>query len=183
MNINSKSQLNTPFLTTNFQDTSWNNQLNDGLAFTFKDGSTLSVRKMNGKDIIDVLRLEHEIFSDPWSVESFITELQNDHLTPVGFFNNILAAYAIAQLITDELHIHNLAVDPEFRRRGYGSTLLWLLLKIASLNGAKVCYLEVRRSNISAIALYEKFDFQIVGIREQYYVKENEDALLMTLSL
>jgi ribosomal-protein-alanine N-acetyltransferase len=183
VNINSKLQPGQPLLTTDFKNISWNEHIDRGVEFTFKDGSTFLIRKMVNSDIDDVLPLEQIIFSDPWTKETFLLELQNDRyvLALVGFIDNNLIAYEISQIIVDELHIHNFAIDPQFRRRGHGMILLWFLLKIASLNGISSCHLEVRRSNISAISLYKKFGFKVVGVRKQYYVNENEDAILMSL--
>lgn len=137
---------------------------------------------MTESNVDDVFQLEQKIFPDPWSKAAFQGELQNpEHcLTLVGFIENDLIAYAISRFIIDELHINNIAVAAEYRRKGFGKTLLWLILKIASYSGVNIYHLEVRRSNLAAISLYKKFGFRIVGIRKQYYQKENEDALLMS---
>lgn len=171
-----------PFLKTDLKSDLWRGQLTTGIIFTFFDKSTFMVRQMNEQDISDVFQLEQTIFSDPWSISAFRMILKDTkyYLAMVGTINNNLVAYGISQCVADQLHIHNLAVDPQYRRNGYGTTLLWLILEIASNNNIKICHLEVRRSNFPALSLYHKFGFEIIGMRKQYYFKDNEDALLMT---
>ena len=172
-----------PFIKTGLISNSWREQLNKGINFKFKDNSIFLVRDLCEKDIDRILKLEQKIFTDPWPKPAFQTEIENQEscLDIVGIIDNKIIAYAISQFVFDELHIYNLAVDSLYRGKGYGKTLVWLMLEIALRCDIKVCHLEVRRSNFSAISLYEQFGFQIVGIRKKYYIKENEDALLMTL--
>ena len=79
----------------------------------------------------------------------------------------------------DAAHISNIAIHPEYRRKGFGKRLLIYLLQQAVGRVASMASLEVRRSNIAAQRLYESFGFKIVTIRKHYYVDENEDALIM----
>ena len=81
--------------------------------------------------------------------------------------------------IIDEAHITNLAVHPDFRRKGVAKVLLINALKECYEEKIKFLTLEVRASNIKAFTLYEKFGFKSLGIRKKYYQDNNEDALIM----
>jgi len=174
-----------PFIKTGLTSNSWREQLNKGINFKFKNNSFFFVRNLCEKDIDRILKLEQNIFIDPWSKPAFQTLIENQKycLDIVGIIDNKIIAYAISQFVFDDLHIYNLAVDSIYRGKGYGKTLVWLMIEIALRCDIKVCNLEVRRSNFSAISLYQQFGFQIVGVLKQYYTKENEDALLMTLEI
>ena len=182
MSTSFKQQLALPFLKTDLILTSWRDQFAEGVKFFFSDDSILLIRQMIEEDITDVFNLEQKIFSDPWPLAAFYTELRDIKygLAVVGIIDDKIIAYATMRFIVDELHIHNIAVDIQNRRKGYGSALLWFILEIASQSNIKICYLEVRRSNLSALALYRKFGFKIIGVRKRYYIKQNEDALLMS---
>jgi len=90
-----------------------------------------------------------------------------------------VAGYVCAYLITDEVHINNLAVDPRWRRRGVARALLGAVLEHGRRQGAARALLEVRLSNVGAQALYRAFGFQPAGVRRQYYAQPREDALVM----
>ncbi len=88
--------------------------------------------------------------------------------------------YAGLTVVLDEGYIANVAVWPEYRRRRVASRLLNVFFDFAQAHALRFISLEVRRSNIAAIALYQKFGFIEVGCRRNYYVKPKEDALIMT---
>src|SRR5262245_7593039 len=81
--------------------------------------------------------------------------------------------------VLDELHINNLAVLPDFRRRGAATALLAYVLSKGQALGARRATLEVRRSNDPARLLYERFGFTVAGLRRAYYSKPVEDALVL----
>lgn len=83
-------------------------------------------------------------------------------------------------IMVDEAHITTIAVRKAYQRQGIGERLLISIIEMAALMNAKVVTLEVRVSNISAQALYEKYSFHKVGLRRAYYTDNGEDALLMT---
>ena len=87
--------------------------------------------------------------------------------------------YAGQWLMVDEAHLITIAVRKEHRRRGLGEALLIAAIDQAVETGARVMTLEVRLSNYSAQAMYEKFSFRKVGTRPRYYTDNNEDALIM----
>jgi ribosomal-protein-alanine N-acetyltransferase len=94
---------------------------------------------------------------------------------PLGF----LLAWSVA----DELHLLELATHPTHRRRGFARTLLTALLGYAREQQKRLVLLEVRRSNLAAIALYESFGFETAGVRRGYYSDTAEDALEMRITL
>ena len=96
-----------------------------------------------------------------------------------------LAGFVVYSLVLDEASVLNLAVHPDFQRRGYARTLLRATLDSVSRLGARRCLLEVRASNIAARSLYHSCGFTLDGIRKDYYVSAGgrEDALLMSKTL
>ncbi len=87
--------------------------------------------------------------------------------------------FLVAWHVVDELHVLNVATAPEMRRRGIGSVLVEAALAYAAESGVRLVLLEVRRSNEPALRLYEKFGFDVSGVRERYYADNDEDALEM----
>lgn len=145
----------------------------------------LFIRAMEESDLEQVVAMEKRIFRDPWTLEHFRAELYKSpySYSHVALWQGKIIGYVIVWCIVDELHIANLAVDLPYRRMGIGRGLLQFALDLGRQKGMKRALLEVRRSNVGAIALYRKFGFQQVGIRRHYYRPEGEDAILMQKSL
>lgn len=125
--------------------------------------------------------LERLCFSSPWSRES-LKLLTNDGIG-VGFVCELdgkIAAYGGMLIAVDEGQITNVAVHPDYRRRGLASAVLNSLMRYARSCHAESVTLEVRASNAAAIALYKKAGFSEVGRRRGFYTKPTEDAVLMT---
>ena len=133
-------------------------------------------------DIDDILRIETLSFTRPWTREMYLAELEHDN---VSFF--YIARDAVGEaigfcswwLVLDEVHIHNLAVLPEYRKGGIGSAIIERVLADGGLRGAFRATLEVRRSNEPALALYRKLGFMVTGTRRGYYTHPDEDALIL----
>ena len=85
-------------------------------------------------------------------------------------------------LVSDEVHLLSLATHPDHQRCGYGLRLMQRLLAVASDRSSRCVTLEVRRSNVAAIALYERLGFEHVAVRAGYYADDHEDALVMLLA-
>jgi len=83
-------------------------------------------------------------------------------------------------LIADEAHIVTIAVRDSHRRRGVGELLLIAAIELTLMNERQLVSLECRVSNDAAIALYDKYGFQRLGIRPHYYSDNREDAVIMT---
>ncbi len=94
-----------------------------------------------------------------------------------------LGGYIAARINADELHVNNIGVWPETRRRGVGGALLGAALELAAGCGAYEAVLEVRASNLPAQMMYERFGFEVVGERRNYYKEPVEDAKIMTRRL
>ncbi len=138
---------------------------------------------MAGDDLEEVLALERRCQLQPWSAELFRAELANpfsriDLLRSGGR----LAGYICIWVVGDELQIHNVVTDPEFRRRGVARALVENALFRGRHEGAGRALLEVRITNEAAIALYRSFGFVRSGVRRRYYA-DGEDAVLMELVL
>ena len=142
----------------------------------------LVVEPMRLEDLPTVHDIERRSFTTPWPAHAYRTELETNRLAHyrVARADGRVVAYAGIWLMVDEAHITTFAVEPAWRRRRIGETLLLALLDLAIERGAREATLEVRLSNLAARRLYEKYGFRPVGIRPRYYSDNNEDALIMT---
>ena len=136
--------------------------------------------KMKECHVPAVAALEKICFSDPWSENSVASELKNKlALWLVAEENGVVAGYIGSQTCTDESDVMNVAVHPDFRRRGIAEALVNALVEELKAIGSHCLTLEVRASNAPAIALYEKLDFHEIGRRKNYYRNPKEDALIL----
>ena len=130
----------------------------------------------------DVLVIEEAAFTSPWTRAMYLAELEN-HGVSFCFLakddDGRAVGFCSVWRVADELHINNLAVLPEVRRGGIGSTLLEHVLRHGADSGAQRATLEVRQSNDAARILYERFGFTVAGVRRAYYSKPVEDALVL----
>ena len=134
------------------------------------------------EEINAVLAVEEASFSNPWSREMYLAELENSGVSFCFLAKDEdggVVGFCSFWRVLDELHINNLAVLPTFRRAGVAASLLKRVLKEGAALGAERATLEVRRSNDAARLLYERFGFSIAGIRRAYYTKPVEDALIL----
>ncbi len=153
----------------------------------------LEIRKMRPDDLEEVMVIEREAFRHPWSLELFRRELEHDWSTILvgvepltsapGKGSERIVAFLIFWLVHDEVHILNVAVAPEHRRKGIARILMAECEKRAHQANAALMTLEVRRSNQAALDLYREFDYRAVGVRPNYYVDEGEDAIVMVKEL
>ena len=133
-----------------------------------------------------ILEIERACFSDPWTPSILQSQISSpDHIFLAALEEETVVGYAGLTYVLDEGNITNVAVAPEWRRRGIADALLRELERRARAPLLKLAFLtlEVRAGNESAIALYEKHGYKPVGRRKNYYEKPVEDALLMTLEL
>lgn len=143
--------------------------------------NTMTFRMMNVEDIDQILEVERQSFTLPWSREAFLNELTlNQYAVYIVIEDNgKIAGYCGSWVVIDESHITNIAILPEYRGRKLGEALLRKMIDISISMGAKRMTLEVRVSNTVAINLYEKLGFQKGGIRKRYYTDNHEDANIM----
>ena len=141
----------------------------------------LIIRQAEEKDIKPMAEMDILCFSAPWSEVSFEQEIKENPLAfyVVAEIDGRMVGYAGLWGILDEGHITNVAVHPDFRRKGIGEALVSVLLEHTSGNGIQSHTLEVRASNEAAIALYSKYGFQPGGLRKNYYEDNGEDAVIM----
>lgn len=141
----------------------------------------MEIKRMTLSDVQGIYEIESECFSKPWSLDGIKTELNNDN---ANFFvakeGDKVAGYIGSYIIIDECMIANVAVTKEFRKTGVASKLLEKLIEVCKTRDVKLMSLEVRKSNSSAIALYNKFLFNNVGTRKNFYQSPTEDAIIMT---
>ena len=149
----------------------------------------LRIERMTEHDLLEVVEIEETCGLSRWGWSAYHNELSDGHgglmlvvrCAPVD--GHLLSAFIAARLVADELHVNNIAVRPAYRRQGIGGVLLKRVLDVGALVGASLAVLEVRDSNKSAQALYERYGFRIVGLRKEYYSNPVEDALIMRMSL
>ena len=135
---------------------------------------------MDETHVEQVARLETECFSDPWSLRSITSELNNPlSLWLVAVNENEVVGYIGSQSVLDEADMMNLAVSESYRRQKIGEKLVETLVDHLKQRDVKSITLEVRVSNEPAIRLYEKLGFQQVGRRPKYYANPKEDALIL----
>lgn len=145
-------------------------QLKDGVLF----------RPMTEADVPVVAEIEKICFRSPWSKRMLKEELRNSLAKYyVMELDNALIAYAGMWVYFDEAHVTNVAVLPEYRRRGYGRQLMLLSMQAALEADATQMTLEVRQSNLAAQAMYFQLGFTLSGKRKGYYEDTKEDALIL----
>ena len=133
-------------------------------------------------EIEDVLAIEEASFTNPWTREMYLAELENQGVSYCYLARNAdrhVVGFCSFWRVVDELHINNLAVLPRDRRAGAGTALLHHVLSEGARLGAVRATLEVRRSNEPARILYERLGFSVAGIRRAYYTKPVEDAIVL----
>ena len=167
-------------------------------------------RPMAEADIHQVAEIERESFPSAWPATAYRRELANrlagyvvvfdrSHEPPAAtpsrrrrlldlFRRNdepapttdYIVGYVGVWLLVDEAHIVAIAVREAYRRQGLGELLLAEALELALANRQEAVTLEVRRSNVGAQTLYEKYGFLKVGVRRRYYSDNHEDAVIMS---
>ncbi len=142
-------------------------------------------RPMTEGDLDAVMAIEPHIYSHPWTRGNFVDSLASGYSAWVLLDGAKIIGYSLMMLVLDEAHLLNLSIDKTYQKRGLGRLLLEHMIASAKQHGAANMFLEVRPSNISAIALYENIGFNEMAIRRGYYPAQNgrEDAVLMGLAL
>ena len=137
---------------------------------------------MEQAHVLQVAELEKLCFSMPWSENAISGELTNPlSLWIVAIEAGKVVGYVGSQSVMGEADMMNLAVQPEYRRKGIGRGLVQTLVHRLSKNGVYSLTLEVRASNETAITLYRNLGFAQVGLRPNYYTNPREDALILRL--
>lgn len=142
-------------------------------------------RLQSAADLEGVLEVERVSFNNPTTREWYASELERPEVCFVYVIRTDelpVAGFCAFWKVVDQIHINNLAIHPEMRRKGLGTSLLTAVLAEADRLGAPHATLEVRRSNLPARRLYESAGFSLAGVRTSYYTNPIEDALILTRS-
>ncbi len=140
----------------------------------------MKIRQANLLDLLGIYRVEKESFPDPWPLLAFLPYLlAREALAFVAEEEGVIA-FLLALREGEEIHIHDIAVAPNFRRKGVASALLCCLLSAAG--DARRLRLEVRASNSAARAFYAKHGFREAALLPHYYA-DGEDGILMIREL
>ena len=144
----------------------------------------VTFRPMTEADLDAVLKIEYAAFSHPWTRGIFLDGLGKYHIW-LMFEGEQQVGHGVVQIILDEAHLLNITVKPESQGRGLGLKLLEHLMSIAYQHEARECFLELCDSNTAAFKLYERYGFNEIGRRRDYYpaVGGREDAVVMACTL
>lgn len=147
----------------------------------------IRIREAREPDLPAILKIEEEAFSPPWSEGALLSQLGRDD----GYFavatgsdadaaDGPVLGFIITRYAADEAELYQIAVREDARRRGIAGVLLGAALADCRRQGTVAMFLEVRRRNSAAAALYKKFGFKVEGRRKNYYSSPVEDALVMS---
>jgi ribosomal-protein-alanine N-acetyltransferase len=142
-------------------------------------------RPMQMDDVDVLMRIEPHIYSHPWTRGNFVDSLNSGYSAWVLLRGQEIIGYALMMMVLDEAHLLNLSIAKSYQKQGLGRLLLEHMINISKNHRAANMFLEVRATNVSAIALYENTGFNEMAIRRGYYPAANgrEDAVLMGLAV
>ena len=138
------------------------------------------IRRARAEDVPQIMDIERASYSMPWTETTFrglIERRDADVLAAEA--NGRVVGYAACWVVVDQAELGNIAVAPDWRRRGVGARLLEAVIEHSRGRGVRELFLEVRVSNDVAQRLYQRYGFREVGRRRNYYVAPVEDALVM----
>ena len=144
----------------------------------------ITFRPMTEADLDAVLKIEYAAFSHPWTRGIFLDGLKSYEIW-LMFEGSQQVGHGVIQIIIDEAHLLNITVKPESQGRGLGLRLLEHLMSRAYQLNGRECFLELRDSNRAAYRLYERFGFNEIGRRRDYYpvAGGREDAVVVACTL
>jgi [ribosomal protein S18]-alanine N-acetyltransferase len=140
----------------------------------------VEIRPLGLSDLTAIDSIEQRAYRTPWSRSMFASELAKSSSVCLGAYDGErLIGYVVNSRYVDAWHIMNVAVDPDYQRRGIATRLLERLFELTRDDQRRGYTLEVRITNGEAISLYEKLGFTRQGVRRGYYTDNREDALIM----
>ena len=145
----------------------------------------VQVRRAKSADLDGIMAVEEECFSAPWPRDSMREEILANPVSRVlvAAVDGVVVGFIDFWMVSDEIHLQNIATTAERRRSGVARSLMEALLAAARKKGSALVTLEVRVSNDPARRLYESYGFIPAGLRKKYYIDNGEDALIMYLDL
>ena len=145
----------------------------------------LSYYELTENDLHDILQIERAAYDFPWSELIFRDCIQSEYQCIGISVYERLEGYMIVSKILDEAHLLNICLSKNYRGQGLGSVALDYLVSELKMTRHKRLFLEVRPSNLRALALYNHKGFEIIGLRKDYYPAQGgrEDAITMVLHI
>lgn len=159
---------------------------------TAENATDISIVQMTEHDLLEVVEIEEQSGLSRWGWAAYYAELQGGNrelllvakpAVPRGLDQHQIIGYIVARQTAGELHINNVAVRDQYRRRGFGALLLGQVLDEARKKSGTTAFLEVRSGNLAAQALYQKCGFKAIATRPNYYSDPREDAVVMSMDL
>jgi len=148
------------------------------------DGLKVEVAEMGKEHLAEVVQIEFDSFSSPWTSSIFQKVLRDDKTRSiVALAGGRVVGYAVFWVIGDFAELGDIAVKAEYRGMGIGDMLLEGVIDICKIVGVRSLFLEVRESNAVALRLYEKKGFTEITKRERYYTDPEEDAIVLGLAV
>ncbi|MBT9174741.1 MAG: Ribosomal-protein-alanine acetyltransferase [candidate division WS2 bacterium] len=143
----------------------------------------IEIKPMTVEVLNEVLEIEKQSYPNPWSYYSFYSEITSNKISyyVTSNYEGKIIGYAGMWVIIDEGHITNIAVASHWRRRGVGEKLLRHLIATCEKCNVKTITLEVREKNEPALSLYQKYGFEVKGVRKNHYPETAESSLIMWL--
>lgn len=143
--------------------------------------NTFTIRRMLESDIAQVENIERQIFSIPWSANSFLDAcIMKENVYLVAEQNGLIVGYCGLWTVLGEANITNMAVASGYRRLGVGRKLMEAMEEEGRKMAVDIFFLEVRESNAAARKLYESMDYHNIGIRKRFYERPVENAVVMS---
>ncbi len=143
------------------------------------ESPSIKLREAGFLDIPKMVKIERKVFKRPWGFDAFFGEMfKSFSRVYVAEVEGKIAGYIVLWILPPEGYIANVAVSPDYQGKGVGKALLKKAISVCEEEGVNSICLEVRRSNQTAISLYKKFGFEVVGIRKAMY-HDGEDGLVM----
>ena len=144
----------------------------------------LNIRVMEERDLQSVAKMEKDIFSDPWSIDAFADSIKNDSaIFIVAEMNDTVVGFCGVYIMSPEAEIANIAVAKDYRNRGIAQKMLSWQIEQLKEKQVEALFLDVRKTNTVAYRLYNKFGFENIAIRKDYYYSPKEDAIIMKLEI
>ena len=144
----------------------------------------MTFREMLVEDLDQVVDIEQNLFSVPWTKEGFLTYLmKKDTMFFVVEEKERILGYCSMMPVLDEGDLLNVAVRSDRQKEGIGQFLVDSMLRMAEMQGIRLVHLEVRQGNGTARRLYQRLGFKEDGLRRDYYENPVENAVLMTKTM